>query len=79
MRGNHADIVIYDEIQDFLEADGVSSTSLPESSVHGVSLTSWGNRYQAQVMRKGRRYYLGTFATEDEAVEAIALVDEALG
>lgn len=33
----------------------------------GVYRTSWGNRYFAQIYRGGRRYYLGTFETPEEA------------
>ena len=57
-------------LEHFLEANGISDTTLPSSSVHGVSPTSWGNRYQAQVMRQGNRHYLGTFESESEAVAA---------
>jgi hypothetical protein len=65
-------------LEHFGSDGGVSSPSLPDSPVRGVSLTSWGSRYQAQVMRQGHRFYLGTFATEDEAVEAIAALDAVL-
>ena len=36
----------------------------------GVYRTSWGNAWFAEVQRQGRRYYLGTFDTVDEAVAA---------
>jgi hypothetical protein len=33
----------------------------------GVSRTAWGNRYFVQIRRNGKRHYLGTFETPEEA------------
>lgn len=40
----------------------------------GVWRTSYGNRWFAQIRRQGKLHYLGTFATEDEASEAVERV-----
>lgn len=47
------------------EADAPPRQKLPR----GVSRTSWGNRYFAQIYRAGKRYYLGTFPTPEDAAE----------
>ena len=40
----------------------------------GVYRTSYGNRWFAQIRRRGKLYYLGTFLTEEEASEAVERV-----
>lgn len=48
---------------DTAEVATTRGTHLPR----GVYRTSWGNRYFAQIYRGGKRYYLGTHATPEEA------------
>lgn len=57
------------------EADAPSSQRLPR----GVSRTSWGNRFFSQIHRNGKRYYLGTFPTPEEASDAYQAAATALG
>jgi hypothetical protein len=45
-----------------------------ETKKRGVYRTSYGNRWFAQIRRKGKLHYLGTFATESEASEAVERV-----
>jgi hypothetical protein len=44
------------------------------SEARGVYRTSYGNRWFAQIRRRGKLHYLGTFATQDEASEAVEAV-----
>jgi hypothetical protein len=45
-----------------------------ETKPRGVYRTSYGNRWFAQIRRGGKLHYLGTFATQDEASEAVERV-----
>lgn len=47
-----------------------------KSKPRGVYRTSYGNRWFGQIRRKGKLYYLGTFASEEEASEAVERVAE---
>lgn len=48
------------------EADTLTRGGLPR----GVSRTGWGNRYFVQIRRGGKRHYLGTYETPEEAARA---------
>jgi hypothetical protein len=39
--------------------------------IRGVYRTSWGNRWFAQIRSQGKRYYLGTYESREEAAKAV--------
>ena len=47
-----------------------AATQQRERLPRGVSRTGWGNRYFVQIRRGGKRYYLGTYDTPEEASQA---------
>ena len=54
-----------------MEVEGDSYPHRPQRYPHprGVYRTSWGNAWFVQLQHAGERYYSGTFATMEEAVE----------
>lgn len=42
-----------------------------DSVVRGVYRTSWGNRWFAQIRSRGKRYYLGTYESREDAAQAV--------
>jgi hypothetical protein len=60
-------------------SDLVSSVEVTQHLPKGVYLTSWGNRYWSKVQGQGRVWYLGTFATPEEARAAYLDAKKQLG
>ena len=54
------------------EVDTISDTGMKPhvSKPKGVYRTSWGNRWFAQIRRKGKLHYLGTFNDKESAAAA---------
>jgi hypothetical protein len=45
-------------------------TDQESAQIKGVYRTSWGNRWFAQIYRRGKRYYLGTYSSPEAAFAA---------